>query len=341
LEKLFERRLRRLQKGLSFSGFQGHLRIAQRLMKDPMIDIKNLTKKFAEITAVEDLTFQVEKGEIFGFLGPNGAGKTTTMRMLCCLISKTSGEAQIAGYNIGRAADALRIRKMIGLVPETVGLYEELSAYENLDFYGRLYECPEPVRKENIEYYLRLLGLWDRKNRPIGDYSKGMRQKVAIARALIHDPSMLFLDEPTANLDPESSRVVRNFILTLKQKGKTIFLNTHNLAEAQKICDRIGIIRTKLLVINSPEQLEKSVWGSKTVIHLEAVNDAILAAVRNLHPKGVGQEGNKIIVDVDNPQKENPDLAKAIVMSGGRIQSMAQLNPGLEETYMKVINETR
>jgi ABC-2 type transport system ATP-binding protein len=260
---------------------------------------------------------------------------------LCCLISKTSGEAQIAGYRIGETADSLQIRKIIGLVPETVGLYEELSAYENLDFYGKLYECPSQARKKNIEYYLRMMGLWDTRNRPVGDYSKGMKQKVAIARALIHNPQVLFLDEPTANLDPESSRVVRNFILKLKQEGKTIFLNTHNLNEAQKICDRIGIIKTKLLVINTPGQLEKSVWGSKTVIQLEAVSDAILETLKNLNPKGVQREGNKLFIEVDSPLEENPDLARAIVMAGGRIQSIVQLNPGLEETYIKVIHETR
>jgi ABC-2 type transport system ATP-binding protein len=306
-----------------------------------MIDIKNLTRKFGDVTAVDELTFHVDAGEIFGFLGPNGAGKTTTMRMLGCLISKTSGEARIAGYKIGDVADSLQIRKMIGLVPETVGLYEELSAYENLDFYGKLYECTKQERKQNIEYYLKMMGLWDKRNQPVGDYSKGMKQKIAITRALTHNPKLLFLDEPTANLDPESSRMVRNFILKLKQEGKTIFLNTHNLDEAQRICDRIGIIKTKLLAVNTPGQLEKSVWGSKTVIQLEELNDSILAALKNLNPKNLTLEENKIFIEVANPLKENPDYAKAIVMAGGRIQSIVQLNPGLEETYIKVINETK
>jgi ABC-2 type transport system ATP-binding protein len=306
-----------------------------------MIDLKNLTRKFGDVTAVDELTFHVDEGEIFGFLGPNGAGKTTTMRMLCCLISKTSGEARIAGYKIGDVADSLQIRKMIGLVPETVGLYEELSAYENLDFYGKLYECTKQEREQNIEYYLTMMGLWDKRNQPVGDYSKGMKQKIAIIRALTHNPKLLFLDEPTANLDPESSRVVRNFILKLKQEGKTIFLNTHNLDEAQRICDRIGIIKTKLLAVNTPGQLEKSVWGSKTVIQLEELNDSILAALKNLNPKNLTLEENKIFIEVANPLKENPDFAKAIVMAGGRIQSIVQLNPGLEETYIKVINQTK
>jgi ABC-2 type transport system ATP-binding protein len=306
-----------------------------------MIEVRNLTKRFGEVTAVDSLTFDVAEGEVFGLLGPNGAGKTTTVRMLCCLIAKTSGEARIAGYNIENGADSLAIRKLIGLVPDNVGLYEELSAYENLDYYGKLYECPEGEREERIEYFLKMLDLWEKRDQPVSDFSKGMKQKVAIARALIHDPKLLFFDEPTANLDPESSRVVRDFILKLKKDGKTVFLNTHNLDEAQRICDRIGILKTKLLTVNTPEQLEKTVWGSKTVIQVEEINDRILAAARKLKPKDLSVEDNKIIVALGDPQKENPDLVQAIVSAGGRVQYVTQLNPGLEETYIKVIEETK
>jgi ABC-2 type transport system ATP-binding protein len=306
-----------------------------------MIEVNNLTKKFGDITAVDSLTFHVDQGEIFGLLGPNGAGKTTTIRMLCCLISKTSGEAQIAGYRIGNGADSLAIRKLIGLVPDNVGLYEELSAYENLDYFGKLYECPEQERKEKIEYFLKMMDLWEKRDQPVSDFSKGMKQKVAIARALIHDPQLLFFDEPTANLDPESSRVVRDFILTLKKDGKTVFINTHNLDEAQRICDRIGILKTKLLAVNTPEQLEKTVWGSRTVIQMEEINDQILAAVRKLQPKDLSVEENRIILALADPQNENPDFVQAIVSAGGRVQYVTQLNPGLEETYIKVIQETK
>jgi ABC-2 type transport system ATP-binding protein len=306
-----------------------------------MIEVKNLTKKFGEITAVDGLTFSVAKGEVFGLLGPNGAGKTTTIRMLCCLISRTSGEARIAGYQIGTAADSLAIRKLIGLVPDNNGLYEELTAYENLDYYGKLYECPEAQRKERIEYFLKMMDLWEKRDQPVSDFSKGMKQKVAISRALIHDPKLLFFDEPTANLDPEASKMVRDFILKLKKEGKTIFINTHNLDEAQRICDRIGILKTKLLTVNTPEQLEKSVWGSRTVIQVEEINDRILAAVRKLNPKDLGVEGNRITLTLADPQKENPDFVQEIVSAGGRIQYVTQLNPGLEETYLKVIQETK
>src|SRR5512136_87558 len=191
--------------------------------------------------------------------------------MLCCLISKTSGEAQIAGYHIGNGADSLAIRKMIGLVPDNVGLYEELTAYQNLDYYGKLYECSPGERKAKIEYFLKMMDLWDNRDQSVGEFSKGMKQKVAIARALIHDPRVLFFDEPTANLDPEAARVVREIILQLRREGKTIFLNTHNLDEAQRICDRIGILKTRLLTIGTPEQLRESLSKPRTEIRLAQV----------------------------------------------------------------------
>jgi ABC-2 type transport system ATP-binding protein len=261
--------------------------------------------------------------------------------MLCCLISTTSGDARIAGYQLGNAANSLAIRKLIGLVPDNVGLYEELSAYENLDYYGKLYECPEAQRKERIEYFLKMLELWDKKDAPVSDFSKGMKQKVAIARALIHDPRLLFFDEPTANLDPESARVVREFILKLKKEGKTIFINTHNLDEAQRICDRIGILKTKLLTVNSPEELEKRVWGSRTAIQVEKMNNRILAAVKKLKPKSLSVEENRIILTLADPQRENPDFVQAVISAGGRIQYVTELTAGLEETYLRVMEETK
>jgi ABC-2 type transport system ATP-binding protein len=181
-----------------------------------MIETENLTRKFGSLTAVDSLTLRVDEGEIFGLLGPNGAGKTTTVRMLCCLISKTSGSAMIGGYEIGNEKNAQKIRKIIGLVPDNVGLYESLTAYENLDYYGTLYRRTDSQRKESNEYFLKLLGLWEKKDVLAGTLSKGMKQKLAIARALIHDPKIIFMDEPTANLDPESSKTVREFIIDLK-----------------------------------------------------------------------------------------------------------------------------
>src|SRR5713226_6587718 len=263
--------------------------------------------------AVDGVTLRVEEGEVFGFLGPNGAGKTTTVRMLCCLISKTSGEARIAGYEVGKDADSLKIRKLIGLVPDNVGLYDDLSAYDNLDFYGKLYDCTEAQREDNIQRFLTMLGLWEKKDVAAGTFSKGMKQKLAIARALIHDPQILFMDEPTANLDPESSKTVRDFILELKKEKKTIFLNTHNLDEAQRVCDKIGILNTKLMAIGTPEELEQSVTGRQTVIQLDRVDDAVLNALKKLSIGKMTNDNDRLTIDVVNPEKENPAIVRAIV----------------------------
>ncbi|MGD0203363.1 MAG: ABC transporter ATP-binding protein [Candidatus Bathyarchaeia archaeon] len=306
-----------------------------------MIDTENLTRKFGNLTAVDSLTLHVDDGEVFGFLGPNGAGKTTTVRMLCCLISKTSGNARIGDYDVGIEADSLKIRELIGLVPDNVGLYDDLSAYDNLDFYGKLYDCTAAQRKENIERLLKMLELWEKKDVAAGTFSKGMKQKLSIARALIHDPQILFMDEPTANLDPESSKTVRDFIIELKKEKKTIFLNTHNLDEAQRICDRIGILNTKLMAIGTPEELEKSVQGRKTVIQIEQAGDAIIAALRKLPLRNLIIDGNKLTIDVTNPEKENVTILDTIFRAGGHVQSVTVVGSTLEDAYLKLVRQTK
>jgi ABC-2 type transport system ATP-binding protein len=303
-----------------------------------MIEAEGLTKKFGNVTAVQDLTLEVKEGEVFGFLGPNGAGKTTTVRMLCCLISRTGGDATIGGLSIGKAEDQLRIRQMVGVLPENVGLYEDLTAYRNLDFYGQLYRVSPTLRKERIERLLRMLGLWERRDSLVGTYSKGMKQKVAIARSLIHDPAVLFLDEPTANLDPESAKTVRDFIFELKKERRTIFLNTHNLDEAQRVCDRIAILKTSLIALGSPEELRASLWGRKTVIHLRAATEAVVSAVKSLGFKGVEKVGDsKLIVDVEDPDRENPSIVRSVVNAGGEVRFVTELRPTLEDIYLRVL----
>jgi len=305
-----------------------------------LIDTENLTKKFGNLTAVENLTLHVADGEVFGFLGPNGAGKTTTIRMLCCLISKTSGNATVGGYQIGNKEDSLKIRKIIGLVPDNVGLSENLTAYDNLDFYGKIYDCSTAQRKENIQRFLDMLGLWDKRNVLAGTFSKGMKQKLAIARALIHDPQVLFMDEPTANLDPEAAKTVRDFILQLKKEKKTIFLNTHNLDEAQRICDRVAIMNTSLRAIGTPQELERSVSGKKTVIGLEQqVNDAVLGALKKLSLKNLSIDGDTITFDVEDPDKENSPVVEAIVLAGGHVKSINVVGSTLEDTYLKLVRK--
>jgi ABC-2 type transport system ATP-binding protein len=305
-----------------------------------MIDLENLTRKFGNLTAVDNVTLHVERGEVFGFLGPNGAGKTTTVRMLCCLIGKTSGQARIGEFSVEKESDCLQIRKIVGFLPENVGLYDSLSAYRNLDFYGKLYEVPDQKRAENIERLLRLLGIWDRREDAVGTFSKGTKQKIAIARALIHEPQVLFLDEPTANLDPEASKTVRDFILDLKKEKTTIFLNTHNLDEAERLCDRIANLKTKLVAVDSPKNLERSLYSRKTIVHLNQVTDSVLAAVKNLGSiKNVRVSENKLILDIDDPEATNPDVVRTIVQSGGNIQYVTELRSTLEDVYLKLIKE--
>jgi len=305
-----------------------------------VIDAENLTKNFGNLTAVEDLTLHVDEGEVFGFLGPNGAGKTTTVRMLCCLISKTSGSAKVGGYEIGNKEDSLKIRKIIGLVPDNVGLSEHLTAYDNLDFYGKIYDCTDAERKENIRRFLDMLGLWDKRNVLAGTLSKGMKQKLAIARALIHDPDVLFMDEPTANLDPESATTVREFILELKKEKKTIFLNTHNLDEAQRICDKIAILNTKLVVMGTPDYLEQAVKGRKTVITLEQTSDKILNALSKLSLKNLEHKNHTLSFDVADPESQNWKVVEAIVLAGGHVTTVDVVGSTLEDVYLKLVRES-
>jgi ABC-2 type transport system ATP-binding protein len=229
---------------------------------------------------------------------------------------------------------------MVGYLPGDVGLYENQSAYKNLDFYGKLYEVPSAEREERIKRLLQLLGIWERKEDAVAGFSKGMKQKLAIARALIHEPQLLFLDEPTANLDPLAAKTVRDFVLDLKKEKRTIFMNTHNLDEAERVCDRIAVLKTKLVGVGSPEDLERSVSSRKTVVHLESIGDSVLAAVKKLSKvKNVSTNENKLILDMDDPEKDNPQLVRTIVSAGGNIQYVTEERSTLEDVYLKLVGE--
>ncbi len=306
-------------------------------MSNAMINVEGLTKRFGNFTAVQTINMTIDKGEVFGLLGPNGAGKTTTIRMLSCLISSSGGKATIGDYDIANKKDQQKIRKIIGILPENVGLYEDLSAYKNLDFYGRYYKLNPSQRKERIEYYMKGLDLWDKKDLTAGNYSKGMKQKLAIARALIHDPEIVFLDEPTANLDPESARVVLDYLLDLKKEQRTIILNTHMLDEAEKICDRVGILKTSLIAIDAPKNLRESLHGKKTVIQLRSVNESITAALKRAGSWHFEVSNNQISLEVTDPDDENPVIVDAIQSAGGRIQLVNVLTSSLEEVYLNLV----
>lgn len=305
-----------------------------------MIHAENLTKQFGSLTAVDRVSLDVEEGEIFGFLGPNGAGKTTTVRMLASLISKTNGTAVVAGCEVGKEADALKLRHRIGILPENVGLYDISSAYKNLEYFGRLQGVDPPTLRKNIEQLLRRMELWEKKDLPVGSFSKGMKQKVALARALVHDPVLLFLDEPTANLDPEAAKTVRDIILELKKEKRTIFLNTHNLDEAQRICDRVGILRTRLLTTGSPRSLESQISGVRTVVRLERASKEITDVVRaRFGSENVEIDGDQLIVKVEDADRDNPAIIEAVIAAGGRIRQLSPLSTSLEEVYLRLVHE--
>ena len=302
-----------------------------------MIDTESLTKRFGDMTAVDSVTLHVDEGEVFGFLGPNGAGKTTTVRMLSCLVSKSSGKATIGGYEIANAADQAKIRKMVGLLTENVGLYEELSAYDNLDIYGRFYKMSEQARKERIEFLLQMLGLWEKKGEAAGTFSKGMKQKLAIARALIHDPQVLFLDEPTANLDPEASKTVRDFFLELMKEKRTIFLNTHLLDEAERICDRVAILKTRLITTGSPQELRRSLSGRKIKVQLQHADDTLAAEVKKMGYQVAEVTQNSILISVNDPEEENPAILRSIQAAGGQVVFVTEVGSSLEDVYLKLV----
>jgi ABC-2 type transport system ATP-binding protein len=300
-----------------------------------VIQAQGLTRRFGDLLAVDDLSFEVGEGEIFGFLGPNGAGKTTTLRMLCALIQPTSGSARVAGYELGAVDD--RIRSSVGILTESPGLYDRLSAEDNLRFFAHLYEV-EDVDVQ-VERYLRMLGLWERRAEPAATFSKGMRQKLAIARALLHEPQILFLDEPTSGLDPEMARLVRAFIEELKQAGRTIFLCTHNLDEADRLCDRIAVFNTRLVAVDTPKALRAQLYDRVVVFHLAEMQPAFAERVRaHTAVRSVEVIEHKLVVGLDDPEAHNPELIAALVGAGARVQFVGELRRSLEDVYMRLVN---
>jgi ABC-2 type transport system ATP-binding protein len=299
-----------------------------------MILIENLTKKFGENLAVDGLNLEVKEGEVFGFLGPNGAGKTTTVRMLTSLIRPTSGRAVVNGFTVGQ--QDTQIRRGVGLLTETPGLYDNLSAEYNLRIYANLYEVKDVAGQ--VEKYLRLLGLWERRFEPAATLSKGMKQKLAIARAMLHEPRILFLDEPTSALDPESAHLVRDFIGELRKEGRTIFLCTHNLDEADRACDRIAVFKTRLVVVDTPARLRRQLFGRKVVFHLRSVDETLVARVSALpFVQEARPIENRLVVTLDNPETRNPEIIRTLVEAGADIQFVGELRHSLEEVYLQLV----
>jgi len=304
----------------------------------PIIEAHNLSKKFGDRLAVDDLTLEVDEGEVLGFLGPNGAGKTTTIRLLSGIIAPTSGSATVAGLRPDREPE--RLHEVIGLLTESAGFYDRLTARRNLEYFAGFYAGIDAGLQ--VEKYLRLTGLWDRQKDKVGRYSKGMKQRLALARALLHEPEVLFLDEPTAGLDPEAAQELRLMIKRLSSEGRTIFLSTHNLAEAESLCYRIAVIRTQLLALDTPTNLRQRMFRRRVVVQLEAIPPSLPDAVSKLSfVNGISQEGNKLQVDLVDPDRNRPELVKCIVEAGGRVLEVSEEQHSLEEIYLSLVKEDK
>jgi len=304
------------------------------------IETHGLTRRFDGRVAVEDLSLAIDAGTVFGFLGPNGAGKTTTVRMLAALIAPTDGDAVVAGHALG--VDDTALRRSVGILTEQPGLYDRLSARQNLRYFARLYDLAPARADAQVERYLHLLELWDRRDEPVGTFSKGMRQKLAIARALLHEPAVVFLDEPTAALDPEAARTVRDFVKSLRAEGRTIFLTTHNLPEADELCDKIAVFERRLLRMGSPGELRASLFGAGTIVRVVGDAARFLPDVRSLgFVREAKADGDALTVQLDDPDVRNPDLVDALRAAAARIRYVERVQHSLEDVYLRLVGGRR
>jgi ABC-2 type transport system ATP-binding protein len=289
--------------------------------------------------AFQDLSFEIGRGEVFGFLGPNGAGKTTTVRTLGTLLTPTSGSATVAGLPLA-PENAVEIRRRIAIMPEAPGLYLKLTVVENLECFADLYEVPDPG--DRIAAALRAVNLADRRHDTCGTLSKGLRQRVALARALLSDPEVLFLDEPTAGLDPVAAREVYELIEGLRKQGVTIFLTTHRLEEAERLCDRVAIVNTTLLTIGRPDELRDRLFARTiTVRTLNPLADpgkvfAGLTGVDGWHADGTT---GSYVLAVSDPSVAAPAATRALVGAGADVLSIAESHHSLEDVYLELIAE--
>jgi ABC-2 type transport system ATP-binding protein len=308
-------------------------------MAELAIRAHGLTRDFAAVRALDGLTLDVPAGSVFGFLGPNGAGKTTTIRLLLGLIEPTSGSADVLGFDTRTAGAEIRART--GALLEHSGLYERLSAEDNLRFYGRVAHMPKTELDERIQELLTHLGLWDRRREPVVKWSRGMKQKLAIARPLLHRPGLVFLDEPTAGLDPVAAASLRDDLAALaSRQGATIFLTTHNMAEAEKLCNVVAVIRQgKLLAVGSPAELRNRGGSQRTEIAGRGFSDAMLTTLRQ-QPE-VSQafvENGQLVLVLQNGGGVAP-LVSLIVREGGEVQEIRSAQGSLEEVFLTMMGE--
>ena len=302
-----------------------------------MIEAKGLTRRFEDRIAVEDLSLEVRPGEIFGLLGPNGAGKTTTLRMLAGLISPSSGAATVAGVPLVRER-MYEVRSKVGFLTEAPGLWDRLTVRLNLLVYARLYGVRDPERA--VMRALAMFGLEDRAGSLAAQLSKGMKQKIAIARALLHAPPVILLDEPTSGLDPQTARLVRELVLALREQGHTIVISTHNLDEAERVSSRIGVLQRRLIAVDTPNALRRRLFGHRVRVRLGAVapqydQAALRAGGRDLQPADGG-----FTLDMENVERDTPAIVRALVEAGAEIVAVIPEHAPLEDVYLALIDDS-
>lgn len=303
-----------------------------------MIQTENLSKKFDDFLAVNQVSLNVESGEVLALLGPNGAGKTTTLRMLTSVLRPTTGWAHVAGYDV--VTQAARVRASVGVLTEQHGLYGRMSAVEYLDFFGQIYHMPSGIRRKRTDELLEMFGLGGEQKRKIGEYSKGMRQKLALARALFHNPPVLLMDEPTSAMDPESARLVRDAIHGLRSANRAIIICTHNLAEAEELADKIAIIqRGRIIISGQVEELKTRLLGAPQFeVRMGTTNNHIDVDIPQAFTL-TGQGSGWFRYQADHPEQSNPLVIQYLVSKNVPVIGLFEVPRSLEKVYLQAINE--
>ena len=305
------------------------------------IEAFNLTKRFKSTLAVDDLSFEVGSGEIFGLLGPNGSGKTTTIRMLSCLIAPSGGVARVNGYDV--VSDAVKVRGSVGVLTESPSLYERLSAIENMEFFSEAYGLKGTVKDSRIREVLEFFELWDRRNERVGTYSKGMKQKLAIARSIVHRPAVVFLDEPTSGLDPKAAKDIRELMERLsKQEKRTILLCTHNMEDAERLCDRVMILRKGKSVATGSLEVLRGLLKATPILEVKLAETSagVIESVKRFERvRKFTEHDQTLSLELDDPDGSVPDVVKCIVDAGGRVLSVNLHRSSLEDTYLELLKE--
>jgi ABC-2 type transport system ATP-binding protein len=305
------------------------------------IQTNQLTRSFGELKAVDRLTLEVPRGTVFGFLGPNGSGKTTTIRLLLGLLDADAGTAQVLGFDTRTQSGEVRAR--CGALLEQHGLYERLSAADNLDYYGRIWNMSRPDREKRIHELLGPLDLYKRRDEPIGRWSRGMKQKLAVARTLMHHPELVFLDEPTAGLDPVASASLREDLVSLvAREGVTIFLTTHNLVEAEKLCTQVGVINHgQLLAVGSPAELRSRTTAPRLHVTGEGITSQVMDVLNhNLLIRKLQQRNGELILDLNDLNRSH-EIVSQLVNYGVRIDEVRKERAGLEDVFLQLVEEER